>query len=128
MSYDLILFDPAKLKDFPASGEEVPDWIARHVAAHPKEERKATRAIRNVLKGLVDTYGDIHAAGAPWAMWPPAILAKGRHCTINLTPGGDPSNMTISLAGRATKAGLVLLDPQGRKSLITSPTGGGVFD
>lgn len=128
MSYDLILFDPGKLKDFPRAGDGAAGWIDAYVAAHPKAERKATRAIRKVLKGLTDTYGDIHAPGAPWAMWPPAVLAKGRHCTINLALGADVSNLTISLGERAAKAGLVLLDPQGRERLITSPTGGGVLD
>lgn len=131
MSYDLILFDPAGLDGFPDDASQVVDFINAFVAAEEASRpgpMEPTTPLATFLSQLEDKWGDMHGEKAPWAMWPPATLAEGRYSTLNLDRQADIMTMTMSVGNAAMKAGLVMLDPQGRNALMTTPGGGGLLD
>ncbi len=132
MSRDLIIFDPLGLKDFPGDTDSIVDAVDKYIAiteqvkADPSSE--PTSKIKSIIADMEQKYGDLHSKNTPWTMWPPSVSANGRYCVFNLGFDSDITNMTISFSVAAQRASVILIDPQGRKPLLSAPDSSGILD
>ncbi len=128
MSYDLIIFDANELPGFPNNSDNINTWINDFVSQDSNEVQRGTERVQKFIAEMGVKYGTMSCDETIWTCWPPICLANGRHCTLNISLSSDVTNMTISLAEAAKMHGLVLIDPQGNKPLLTAPNGGGILD
>ena len=128
MSHDLIVFDAGDLTGFPSDVNAINSWINAFVSDDPHEVRQGTIKVQRIVATMGQKFGAMSNDGGIWTCWPPICLAGGRYCTFNLDRSSDITNMTIELANAAKMHELVLLDPQGKNPVLTTPNGGGVMD
>lgn len=128
MSKDFIVLDVSGL-DLPQENEHLGSFIDQLVGdGQMPEQRVKTETIGEIIRWAGDKFGTSVDASSNWSLWPPIVLAKGRHCTFNLTPAADSITFMMMLTTQCQKLGLILIDPSGNNPYITLPNGGGLLD
>lgn len=128
MSKDLIVFDPSNISPVPHDGELLK--VIHELVGEGEESvpGSATDKIRDLVLWAGQKYGASVDQDSQWTLWPPALLADGRHCTFNLGLKADMMTFMMLLADQCKRRGLVLIDPSGRNPFVTTPSGAGILD
>ncbi|QDT11206.1 hypothetical protein [Planctomycetes bacterium K23_9] len=128
MSKDFIAFDASDLQP-PLSAAELSEWIDSVVGAgDASPPDSATPKIGELLEWASGKYGATVDEQSQWTLWPPALLADGRHCTFNLSVKADAMTFMMLMSDQCKRLGLIMIDPSGRNPFITTPGGAGILD
>lgn len=126
MSKDYIAFDPSGL-DVPPK-EEIQKWIDSQIGEGLASSLEmASEKIKAIIEWAGDKFGST-LEGNQWTMWPPMLMAEGRHCTFNLGLNADSMTFMMMLSDQCKKHGLIMIDPSGFNPFVTIPGGGGILD